>query len=92
MKDVLYVPGLQKKFLSISALYAKGIRVSFVDGQVLIWSRGNTIEDATIIGEEDEGLYKLKVQPKQELVHESIEPCELWHKRLAHVHYRELSM
>ena len=42
-----------------------------------------------MIGEE-EGLYKLKGQPKKALVHESIEPSELWHKRLAHVHYRAL--
>ena len=51
MKDVIYVPGLKKNLLSISALDAKGIRVSFVDGQVLMWPRGKTIEDATMIGE-----------------------------------------
>ena len=33
MKDMLYVPGLKKNLLSISALDAKGIRVSFVEGQ-----------------------------------------------------------
>ena len=45
-----------------------------------------------MIGEEDRGLYKLKGQPKQALVHESIEPSELWHIRLAHVHYRAIPM
>ena len=50
-----------------------------------MWTRGNTIEDATVIGEEDGGMYKLKGQPEQALVHESIEPNELWHRRLAHV-------
>ena len=64
MKDVLYVPGLKKNLLSISALDAKGIRVAFVDGQVLMWHEGKTIEDATVIGEEDRGLYKLKGQPE----------------------------
>ena len=77
MKDVLYVPGLKKNLLSISALVAKWIRVSFFDGQVLMCPRGKTIEDETVIGEEDVGLYKLKGQPKKELVHESIEPSEL---------------
>ena len=48
MKDVLNVPGLKKTILSI---YAKGIRVVFFDGQVLMWPRGKTIEDATVIGE-----------------------------------------
>ena len=89
---MLYVSGLKKNLLSIYALDAKGIRVSFVDGQVLMWPRGKTIEDETMIGEEDEGLYKLKGQPEQALAHELIEPNELWHKRLAHVHYRALPM
>ena len=86
INDVLYVPGLKKNLLSICALDAKGIRVSFVDGQVLMWPRGKIIEYATIIGEEDKGLYKLKGHPEKELVHESIDKNELWHRRLAHVH------
>ena len=60
MKDVLYVPGLKKNILSISALDAKGFCVAFVDGQVLMWLRGKTIDDATIIGEQEGALYKLK--------------------------------
>ena len=48
MKDVLYVPGLKKNLLSKRI---KGIRVSFVDGQVLMRPRGKTIEDETVIGE-----------------------------------------
>ena len=50
MKDVLYVPGLKNNILSIYALDAKGIMVASVDGQVLTWPRGNTIEDANVIG------------------------------------------
>ena len=34
MKNVLFVPELKKNLLSIFALDAKGMRVSFVDGQV----------------------------------------------------------
>ena len=56
MKDVLFVPGLKKNLLSISALDAKGIRVSFVDGQVLIWPKGKTIDDAIVIAEQEGGL------------------------------------
>ena len=43
IKEVLYVPGLKKKLLSISALDKKGYRVSFIDGQVHIWSKGNKL-------------------------------------------------
>ena len=60
MKDVLFVPGLKKNILSISALDVKRMRVSFVDGLVLMWPKGKTIDDATIIGEQEGGLYKLK--------------------------------
>ena len=52
--------------------------------------RGKTINDTTIIGEKEGGLYNLKGQCEQAFVHDSIEPNELWHRRLAHVHYRAL--
>ena len=39
MKEVLFVPGLKNNLLSISALDAKGMRVAFVDGQVLMWPK-----------------------------------------------------
>ena len=51
MKDVLLVPGLKKNLLSISALDEKCMRVSFVYFQVLMWSRGKTVDDAIVIGE-----------------------------------------
>ena len=60
MKDVLYFLGLNKNILSISTLDGKGIRVAFIYGQVIMWPKWKTIDDATMIGEEDNGLYKLK--------------------------------
>ena len=42
IKEVLYVPGLKKNLLSISALNKKGSRVSFVDGEVLMWLKHKT--------------------------------------------------
>ena len=72
------------------AYNAKGFFVAFVDGQVLMWPRGKTIDDSTIIGEQEGGLYKLKGQREQAFDNDSIKPSELWHRRLAHVHYRAL--
>jgi len=43
MKDVLYVPSLNKNLLSISSLEEKGFIVSFIDGEVLMWPRGKKI-------------------------------------------------
>ena len=55
-----------------------------------MWPKGKTIDDATVIREQEGGLYKLKGQPEKALVHDSIEPSELWHRKLADVHYRAL--
>ena len=55
-----------------------------------MWPKGKTINDAVVIGEQEGGLYKLKGHPEQALVHDIVEPSELWHRRLAHVHYRAL--
>ena len=55
-------------------------------------AKGKTFDDAIVIGEQEGGLYKLKGQLEQDLVHDSVEPNELRHRRLAHVHYRALPL
>ena len=50
MKDVLYVPGLKKNLLSFLVLEERGYRVAFIDGQVLMWPKGKTIDDARVFG------------------------------------------
>ena len=92
MKDVLYVLGLKKNLLSISGLEKKGFIISFVDGQVLVWPKGKTIADVIVIGVEEGGLYKLKGKSDQALVHSTINPSELWHRRFAHLHYKALTI
>ena len=88
MKEVLYVPGLKKNLLSISALDKKGYRVAFKDGQVLMWTKGKSIEDAIVIGEEEGGLYKLKGYLETTIVYEITYPSELWHRRISHIKYK----
>ena len=43
-----------------------------------------------VIEEHEGGLYKLNGYPEQALIHDTVEPNELWHRRLAHVYYRAL--
>jgi hypothetical protein len=90
MKDVLYVLGLKKNLLSISALDKKGYRVAFIDGEVLMWAKGETLNEAIIIGSEENGLYKLKGHPETTMTHAIKNSCELWHRRLAHINYKVL--
>ena len=77
IQDVLFVPGLKKSLISISVVYAEGMRVAFVDGQVLMCPKGKSFDHAIVIGEQEGGLYKLKGQPEQALVYDSIEPNEI---------------
>ena len=53
MKEVFFMLGLKKNLLSISTLDAKGMRVAFIDGRVIMWPRGKTINDAIVIGEQE---------------------------------------
>ena len=54
-----------------------------------MWTKGKTPEDVVVIGEEG-GLYKLMGHPKIAIVHETTSSSELWHRRLAHINYKEL--
>jgi hypothetical protein len=90
MNDVLYVPGLKKNLLCISYLYEKEFIVSFIDGEVLMWSRGKYIDDVLLIGVPEVGLYKLKGQLVSMLVHNTVTPSELWHIIFSHIHYKGL--
>jgi hypothetical protein len=90
MKDVLYVPGLTKNILSISALEKKGFRVAFIDEEVLMWAKGETFNEAIIIGSEENGLYKLKGHSEDAMTQAIENSCELWHRRLAHINYKAL--
>ena len=49
-KDVLYVLGVKNNLLSISTLDMKGFKVSFIDGEVLMWPREKSIENGVVIG------------------------------------------
>jgi hypothetical protein len=44
MKDILYVLGFTKNLLSISSLENKGFIVAFIDGEFLMWAKGETIK------------------------------------------------
>jgi hypothetical protein len=50
IRDVLYVIGMKKNLISTSTLEDKGYRVSFMNGQVLVWPKGSSIDSATVIG------------------------------------------
>jgi hypothetical protein len=90
LSNVLYVPGLEKNLVSISFLEDKGNRIAFVDGEVLAWSRDSSIENARVIGTREGRLYRLLERNDEALVHDEVNPSELWHRRYAHLNYQAL--
>ena len=53
-----------------------------------MWSKGKTLEDTIVIGEEEAGLYKLKGHTEIALVHETTISSELWNRSLSHINYK----
>ena len=53
-----------------------------------MWPKGKTINDAVVIGEQEGGLYKLKGHPEQALVHDIVEPNEIFYTPEWHLSVR----
>jgi hypothetical protein len=47
---ILYVPGIKKNLLSVSALKDKGFRVTFMEGKALLWHKDSDLSLALVIG------------------------------------------
>jgi hypothetical protein len=90
LRNVLYVPGLEKNLVPISCLEEKGNRIDFMDGKVLSWHKDSNIENARVIGSREGNLYKLLEQNEESLVHDEVNSNELWHRRYTHINYQAL--
>jgi hypothetical protein len=65
LSDVLFVPGMRRNLVSISALEDKGYKVSFSDGKVLAWHKNSSMGSSHVIGVREDSLYRLTVRPVQ---------------------------
>jgi hypothetical protein len=90
LREVLYVPRMKRNLVSISALEDKGYKVTFSEGRVLSWHKDSHINFSKVIGCQENKLYRLTIKPIQALLHDTINLRELWHRILAHIHYRYL--
>jgi hypothetical protein len=84
VKDVLYVSGMSKNLISVSALEDMGYVVSFQDRRVYIRPKGS--KTTKVIGVRREKLYMLQFELTRALVSNTCDMAELWHKRMAHLH------
>ena len=68
------LPSLEKNLVSISCLEDQGNRIVFVDGEILSWSRGSSIENARVIGTHEGRLYRLLERNDEALIHDEVNP------------------
>ena len=93
-RDVLFVPGLKKNLVSVSMIEDRGYGVYVLDGKVHIFCKSAIPSDSRVIGVRNGKLCKLLFQPHHALSHtqSSDELCELWPRRMAHLHDPALRM
>ena len=60
------------------------------DKKVLLWAKDEDLSSAIHIGVREGGLYKASEDSTHALVHHTIDPFELWHRRIVHLHYTAL--
>jgi hypothetical protein len=89
-QDLLYVPALKKDFLSVSVMEDRGFVVMFKKGKVLVCPEESSLDTSMSIGVRKGNLYSLQVKSVQALLHDSDSLCELWNKKMGHLHYRAL--
>ena len=56
----------------------------------MVWDKSSSIENAKIIRIREGRLHILLTPLSQALVHIEVSPCEIWHRRLGHLHYKIL--
>ena len=88
MRDVLLVPRIKSNMVVVSTLEDEGYDVIFSRGRVFIQKYGSS--ERIEIGIHDGGLYRLTARLLKALLHDTVSSMELWHRRLAHLHYRAL--
>eukprot|EP00253_Pinus_taeda_P015911 PITA_15911 len=93
---ILYVPGMRKNLISVSALEDRGYEVLFRGGQVLMYSRGTPADSTRVIGVCHAKVYKFAFQSLVALSSStdnrasSSELCEIWHCRMGHMYHGAL--
>ena len=95
LRDVLYVPRLKKNLVSVSMIEDRGYGLYVLDGKVHLFPKSAGPSASCAIGMRCGKLYKILFQPQYALAHtssSSVETCELWHRRMGHLHYSALRL
>jgi hypothetical protein len=63
LSEMLYVPGMKRNHVSVSALKDKGYKVIFSEGKFLAWHKNSRMDSTRVIGVRENNLYRLTVRP-----------------------------
>jgi hypothetical protein len=88
--EILYVPELKKKLLSVAVLEDKGYVVTFMERKALLWPKDGQMSSAEVIGVREGGIYKVLGHSISTLAHDTINSNDLRHRRVDHLHYKAL--
>jgi hypothetical protein len=58
LSEVLYVPGMKRNLVFVSALEDKGYKVTFYEGKFLTWHKNSHMDFAWVIGVRENSLYR----------------------------------
>ena len=61
-----------------------------MDKKVFLWAKDTDLDSTVQIGVREGDLYKASKVSTHALVHHTVDPCELWHRRFGHLHYTAL--
>ena len=61
-----------------------------MDNQALLWLKNKDLKFAVVIGVREGGLYKVPRKFIQAMIHNIVSPCNMWHRRLGHLHFKVL--
>ena len=61
-----------------------------MDKKVLLWEKNEKLSSVAQIGVREGGLYKASEDSTHALVHHTVDPCELWHRRFGNLRWKTL--
>jgi hypothetical protein len=88
-QDVLYVPGLKKNLLLVHAMEDMGFSLTFQRWKVFICQEKFIPDMTVVVGVREGTLYRVSGNLIHALVHDNDNLCEILHRRLGNLHYRE---
>jgi hypothetical protein len=88
--DVLFVPGLRRTCFQFRLWRIRALQLSSRTSKSSSGRRNLAQIQLKVIGVREGNLYRLQGEPVRALVHNSDNLCELWHKRMGHLHHKVL--